>query len=138
MPALDRLHDAARNALIRDGWTITQDPLTLRTGARTLYVDLGAERLIAATKGLRKIAVEVKSLVGPSLIADLQQAVGQFAMYEDLLAEIEPERQLYLALPIEVLEVLQRDEVGALMLRRRLSRLIGFAPKTEEVVQWIP
>ena len=138
MPALDHLHDAARNALIRDGWTITQDPLTLRAGTRTRYVDLGAEKLIAATKGSRKIAVEVKSLVGASLIADLQQAVGQFAMYEDVLAQLEPDRALYLAVPIEVLEALQRDEVGALMLRRRLSRVIGFAPKTEEIVQWIP
>ena len=51
MPARDRLHNAVKNALIRDGWTITHDPLRLTSGRRNLYVDLGAERLLAAEKG---------------------------------------------------------------------------------------
>jgi len=27
MPALDLYHDTVKNALIKDGWTITDDPL---------------------------------------------------------------------------------------------------------------
>ncbi len=39
-----------RRALERDGWTITHDPLRLRWGAKDLYVDLGAEQILAAEK----------------------------------------------------------------------------------------
>lgn len=138
MPALDHLHDAVRHALIKDGWTITHDPLTLRAGGRSLYVDLGAEKLIAAERGARRIAVEVKTFIGPSLIADLQQAVGQFAMYEDVLAQLEPGRELYLAVPEAVLDTVLADEIGALMLRRRITRVVGFSPAAEEVSRWIP
>lgn len=58
MPAKDRYHDAVKAALVRDGWTITHDPLTLRWGKKDMFVDLGAEKLLAAEKGERKIAVE--------------------------------------------------------------------------------
>ncbi len=61
MPRKDNIHDAVRNALIRDGWTITQDPLFLEYGAEDMFVDLGAERLLAAERGTEKIAVETKS-----------------------------------------------------------------------------
>ncbi|MCA6544142.1 MAG: fatty-acid oxidation protein subunit alpha, partial [Pseudanabaena sp. M074S1SP2A07QC] len=42
------VHDAVRNALIKDGWQITEDPLFLKIGGVELYIDLGAEKLIAA------------------------------------------------------------------------------------------
>jgi hypothetical protein len=54
MPAKDRYHKAVRHALESDGWTITADPLTLRVGTRDLYVDLGAEKLLAAERGSEK------------------------------------------------------------------------------------
>lgn len=54
MPAYDRYHQAVRNALIKDGWTITDDPLALSVGKRTLYVDLGAEQILGAEKAARR------------------------------------------------------------------------------------
>ena len=30
MPALDIYHDAMKNALVKDGWTISHDPFHLR------------------------------------------------------------------------------------------------------------
>ena len=76
MPAKDLYHDTVKNALIKDGWTITHDPLRLRQGNDLLYVDLGAERLLTATKKDRKIDVEVKSFASPSNIAALENALG--------------------------------------------------------------
>lgn len=32
MPALDQYHLTVRNVLIKDAWTITNDPLTLTVG----------------------------------------------------------------------------------------------------------
>ena len=76
MPARDLYHNVVRNALVKDCWTITHDPLRLRWGLKDLYIDLGAEQLLAAEKPGRKIVVESKSFVGPSIGADLEQALG--------------------------------------------------------------
>lgn len=43
MPARDIYHDAVKNALIKDAWIITHDPLSLKWGKKDMYVDLGAE-----------------------------------------------------------------------------------------------
>ena len=64
--AKDLFHDAVRNALIKDGWQITEDPLFLKIGGVELYIDLGAEKLIAAERNNEKIAVEIKSFINPS------------------------------------------------------------------------
>ena len=45
MPARDIYHNTVKNALTKDGWTITHDPLKLQWGAKDLYVDLGAEHV---------------------------------------------------------------------------------------------
>jgi hypothetical protein len=72
MPAADVYHNVVKNALIKDGWTITHDPYTLTFGQRNVFVDLGAERLVAAEKGQEKIAVEIKSFLGTSDVRDLE------------------------------------------------------------------
>lgn len=72
MSAYDRFHLVVRNALVKDGWTITHDPLRLEIGERSLQVDLGAERLLAAERGTERIAVEIKSFTSASDIADLR------------------------------------------------------------------
>ncbi len=59
MPRRDLYHDAVVHALEKAGWTITADPFKLGYGTRNLYVDLGAENLLAAVKEDRVIAVEI-------------------------------------------------------------------------------
>ena len=82
MPAKDLYHDNVKNALVKDDWKITHDPLRIRlTRGKNLFVDLGAERLLAAERGIEKIAVEVKSFTRPSDMKDLEEAVGQFVLY---------------------------------------------------------
>ena len=71
MPAKDIYHNTVRTALEKDGWTITNDLLTLEIGDRSLFVDLGAEKILAAEKQGRKIAVEVKSFLSFSPVHDL-------------------------------------------------------------------
>jgi hypothetical protein len=76
MPRLDIYHNVVKAALIKDGWTITHDPFTIRFEDLTVYADLGAEKLIAAERSERKIAVEVKVFISPSPVTDLERAVG--------------------------------------------------------------
>lgn len=97
MPQRDIYHESVKRALVADGWTITHDPYTITFGARYGFIDLGAERTIAAERAGQKIAVEIKSFVGPSPVADLEAAIGQYLLYRSWLARTDPDRELYLA-----------------------------------------
>ena len=138
MPARDVYHDRVIHALTADGWRITHDPLRLHWGGKDLYIDLGAEQILAAEKAGQKIAVEIKSFLGPSVIADLQQALGQYILYHDLLARIEPDRVLYLAVHAAIFHSLFAEPIGEVLLANQRVRLLVFDPHTEEIVQWLP
>ncbi|MEL6381178.1 MAG: element excision factor XisH family protein [Cyanobacteria bacterium J06626_18] len=136
MPAKDFFHDIVRAALEKDGWRITADPLILTVGLRSVYVDLGAEKLIAAERDSEKIAVEVKSFLSTSPISDLEIAWGQFFLYARVLQKQEPERMLYLAINETTFKTLFAEEAGQLLLEEPGFRLIVFDQNTEEIVEW--
>jgi len=138
MPAYDRFHSAVRNALTKDGWTITHDPLTLELDGTRLFVDLGAEQIIGAEKDRRKIAVEIKMFTGPSRMADLEQALGQYVLYRIFLRRTDPERVLYLAVPQDVLDDLFRKRAGQGFLEDEQGRVFGFDHEREEIKEWLP
>jgi hypothetical protein len=137
MPAKDFYHDTVKNSLVVEGWTITHDPLGLKFGKKDLYIDLGASQLLAAEKAEQKIAVEIKSFSGRSDIADLEKALGQYVLYQDILVELEPERSLYMAIPDSVFSDLFEEPIGKLLLRNRRLKLITFDPKLEVIKKWI-
>jgi hypothetical protein len=64
-------------------------------------IDLGAEKLLAAEKGGEKIAVEIKSFLNPSAITDFYSALGQYLCYHLALEATQPERVLYMAVPLD-------------------------------------
>ncbi|NEO19297.1 MAG: fatty-acid oxidation protein subunit alpha [Moorea sp. SIO4G2] len=97
--AKDLFHDVVKNALIKDGWQITDDPFFLKVGGVEFFIDLGAEKLIAAERNGQRIAVEIKSFINPSSITDFHLAIGQFINYRVALKVKDPERQLFLAIP---------------------------------------
>lgn len=137
MSAKDILHDAAKQALIKDGWTITHDPLRLPFGQRKVLIDLGAEMPIGAEKAGHKIAVEVKSFLGASEVADLEQALGQYFLYEYVLSLRDPERTLYLALSANAFSIVFRDSETLNLLTRGNIHVIIFDDEREEIVRWI-
>ncbi|NEP74490.1 MULTISPECIES: element excision factor XisH family protein [Okeania] len=57
MPAQDIFHDAVKNALIKEGWTITDDPLYIEFAGVDMYVDLGSEKLFGAESELQKLFI---------------------------------------------------------------------------------
>jgi hypothetical protein len=138
MPAKDRYHDCVKNALIKDGWVITHDPLRLSWGKKDLYVDLGAERLLAAEKGERRIAVEIKSFLGDSEVDDLEKAAGQYVLYRAVLAERHPGWTLFLAVSDVVLRDVFDEELGRLLVKDQSIHILGFDPQIEEITRWIP
>jgi XisH protein len=61
MPARDIYHQLVIRALEKAGWRITHDPYRIVVGQKNLFVDLGAEQVIATEREGKRIAVEVKS-----------------------------------------------------------------------------
>ena len=138
MPQRDIFHETAKTALIKDGWIITADPLRLKLGDRNLYVDLAGEKPIAAEKGNRKIAVEIKSFTGESEVNDLQEALGQYQMYHSILPRTdELDRKLYLAIPLQVHAGIFSEPLGVAMLLDYKINLIVFDHTEEVITQWI-
>ncbi len=137
MPAKDIYHDAVKTALEKDGWTITNDPLVLQWGAKDLFVDLGAEKLLAANKNNQKIAVEIKSFIGSSQVNDLEKAVGQYIVYRNILEEVEADRILYLAISKKAFEDVFIEPLGNLVSRKNQLHLLVFNPQNQEILQWI-
>jgi hypothetical protein len=137
MPQRDVFHEVVKQALIRDGWTITHDPYPLQFGESRLYVDLGAEGPIAAEKAGRKIAVEIKSFLGASEMTDLERALGQFVLYRFLLQREEADRVLLLAIPREVHGALFDTAHGRDLATAQGLRLLVFDPEQEVLVEWI-
>jgi hypothetical protein len=121
-----------------NGWRITHDPFHVRVGRRNLFVDLGAERLIAAELDGNRIAVEVKTFEGPSEVHDLEVALGQYMLYDPFIRAKEPDRQLHLAVPLPALQNLFEEPLGLGLLSAYKLRLIVFDPALEEITQWIP
>ena len=138
MSARDIYHNTVRIALEKDGWTITHDPFPLQIGKKRLSADLGAERLISAEKELQKIVVEVKSFVGQSDVKDLQQALGQYVLYSQILNELEVKRVLYLAVSQPTFNSVFTIELGEILLKNQIVRLIVFDDESEVIVKWIP
>ncbi len=137
MAARDFYHEHVKTALTKGGWTITDDPYLVEWLGKKLQIDLGAERLIAAEKGTEKIAVEVKSFIGPSRIDDLEDALGQFMLYRFSLKRAAPERLLYLAIHEDAYTSIFQQPDGEALLEDERLRLIVFSIDRKEIVKWI-
>ena len=138
MPAKDIYHDNVKKALIKDGWTITHDPYSISVEFRSVFVDFGAERVLAAEKAEEKIAIEVKSFRSASDIADFEQALEQYAFYRSLIARTEPERKLFLAIPIDVYETTFQEPFIQPALQDLTVTLLVYDPGKEVIILWIP
>ncbi|PSB48467.1 XisH family protein [Chamaesiphon polymorphus] len=136
MPAKDIFHDAVKHALEKERWIITEDPLFLRFGGVDMYIDLAAEQLMGAEKDGEKIAVEIKSFIGVSATTEFSTALGQFLKYQLALEEREPDRVLYLAIPIDVDRGFFSLELPRRLIEKYRVNLIVYEPEEEEIVRW--
>jgi hypothetical protein len=135
--AKDIFHNIVKNALIKEDWLVTDDPLRLKVGVITFQVDLGAEKVIGAEKAGQKIAVEIKSFLNPSTITDFYNALGQFLSYRLALEKNESERILYLAVPLDVYESFFQFDFTQSAIQAYQIFLIVYDPSQETITQWI-
>jgi len=136
MPAKDIFHDAVRKGLEKEGWVITDDPLRLEVGDVEMYIDLGGEQILAAERIGEKIAVEIKSFIGKSNVYEFHTAIGQFFNYRVALEEQEPERVLYLAVPLGIYHAFFQLQFIKTVIQRSQLKLIIYDPIQEAIVAW--
>ncbi|MCC5648290.1 XisH family protein [Nostoc sp. XA013] len=137
MSARDKFHNVVKSALQKDGWRITHDPLLIRIENITdMYIDLGVERIIAAEREGEIIAVEVKSFIGTSTIYEFHTAVGQFINYRYALEEINSERVLYLAVPLNTYNDFLNKPFIKTIIQGSQINLIVYDVETEEIIRW--
>lgn len=136
MSAKDVFHDTVRNALEKERWTITDDPLFIKSLGIDFYVDLVAERIIGVEKEGQKIAVEIRSFIAASAVSEFHKAIGQYMNYRLALRNQEPDRLLYLAVPKDTYETFFRIQFVQAAVREYRIALMVFDPEKEAIVIW--
>ncbi|AFZ18450.1 XisH protein [Allocoleopsis franciscana PCC 7113] len=133
----DIYHNAVRFALVKDGWEILTEDYTLEYGGDRLYVDIAAEKSIAAEKQGQRILVEVKSFLGRSFINDLEQAVGQYVVCRDVLVETALDFELYLAITQGTYKNYFQRQLAQMIINRNQVQLLIVDAENEVIVEWI-
>jgi hypothetical protein len=138
MSAKDVFHKVVKKALQKDGWQITHDPLSISVGGVNVSIDLAAEKLIAAEREGEKIAVEVKSfLEKSSAISEFHTALGQFINYRGALRRRQPERILYLAVPLTTYKTFFQLDFPQAMIEENQVKMIIYDVEEEVIFKWI-
>ena len=135
MSAKDFYHDVVRDALDKDGWKITHDPLEFRVGV-IVRIDLGAEQLISAERMGEKIAIEVKSFLRASALSEFHGALGQYINYRRALRIEDPDRILYLAVPLSIYISFFSIDFIRDGIREDEIKLLVYDPERKEIVKW--
>lgn len=137
MAAKDVYHEGVKHALEKQQWRITADPLLFKFGGVKFQIDLAAEGILRVDRGDEKIAVEIKSFLNPSAVTDFYAALGQFLSYRIALETTEPERLLYLAIPLDTYQSFFQLEFTRTTVQSYQVKLIVYDDTREEIVQWI-
>ena len=137
MPRIDFYHEAFKEALVKDGWTITHDPLALLSKLEGgLQTDIGAEKVITAEKGLKKIAVEIKSFTTPSALHEFIKSTGQYRAYKLAMNLKKSDRFLYIAIPSFAWKVIANKEIVQALIDDVNMKIILYDPIEKNIDAW--
>jgi hypothetical protein len=136
MPAKDIFHNAVKRALEKESWVITDEQFLIRSGGVEIYIDIGAEKIIAAERNNEKIAIEVKSFLGNSKIYEFHAAIGQFINYRSILEDEQPDRILYLAVPLDIYNSFFQLPFTQKIIRNNNVNTIVYEPEEEVIIKW--
>jgi len=79
---------------------------------------------------------EIKSFIGSSPLTEFHQALGQFMNYREALANQDPERILYLAVPVDTYETFFLSQFGQYAVERFGLKLLVYKVQTEVIATW--
>lgn len=135
--ARDIFHENVKQALIEEGWNVTNDPLTFKIGKVQVQIDLGAERLIAAEKGEERIAIEIKTFGNVSFITALYEAIGKYIVYRNVLSLSQSDRTLFLAIPENIYNRFFDEKVIRKTIEDEKIKLVIYNQLTQTITQWV-
>jgi hypothetical protein len=136
MPAKDIFHDTVTRALKKENWVITDEQFLIRSGGVEIYIDIGAEKIIAAERNNEKIAIEVKSFLGNSKMYEFHAAIGQFINYRSILEDEQPDRILYLAVPLDIYNSFFQLPFTQKIITNNKVKVIVYEPEDEVILKW--
>ena len=137
MPRRDFYHEAFKEALVKDGWTITHDPLALLSKVEGgLQTDIGAEKVITAEKGWKKIAVEIRSFTTPSALHEFIKSTGQYRAYKLAMNLKKSDRFLYIAIPSFAWKVIANKEIVQALIDDVNMKIILYNPIEKNIDAW--
>lgn len=137
MPRKDIYHDCVKIALEKEGWLITHDPLNLTVDDTPLFADLGAEAMFVAERQGEKIAVEIKTFGGQSLVQNLHEALGKYNVYKTALSILYPDWNIYLAVPTNIYDNFFQRIFIQKVLKDYNVKLIVYNHESEIIESWI-
>ncbi len=111
-----------------DYWVIFRSSATGRYWSRT------ANR---RRQGIRANLCRNKEFLAPSTVSEFHTALGQFLKYRVALKVKEPERVLFLAVPVDIYNDFFGEEIAQLSVTEYQVKLLIFNPDREEIVKWI-
>ncbi len=135
--ARDKFHQEVRQAIEKEGWNITDDPLSLKIGRIPVQIDLGAEKLLGAERNGEKIAIEIKTFGIASFISAFHDAVGQYIVYREALEELEDKRTLFLAIPKDTYDEYGEEPLVQRVFTNNRINIIVYEPNSKIITSWL-
>lgn len=94
--ALNKIHNAVKNALIKDVWEITAENFQFQFMDLELDGDLEAQKIFADER-IENIYIVIKDFFGASILSDFETAFGKFVLLKTVYSEIKSDFKTYLA-----------------------------------------
>jgi hypothetical protein len=133
MPAKDRYHDSVVRALVKAGWTIDDEQVTLLLESRTMWIDLQASHGRYQTV----LMIEVKELAEVnSPIEALANAIGKIILYRVAMRIKKLHFPLVLAISVASYHGILQEDIGIGVIDELDIPLIVYDPDTENIVLW--
>jgi hypothetical protein len=90
-----------------------------------------------AKKNGKKIIIEIKTFAGRSFIKELQQALGQYELYFDMLELTGLDYELYMAISEFVYKDFFLQKGTQMIVQRHKIKLLVVNIEREEIVKWV-
>jgi hypothetical protein len=137
MPALDSCHFQIVRALQKEGWQVAPRPKYIYDENVTVFIDIEALRSANGNdENNRRIYIEVKCFPDPGSTRELYIAIGQYLVYQTVLASQTTPIPIYLAIPINVYDGTFNSTVRKTVKEHKI-KLVVVDLETETIVQWL-
>jgi hypothetical protein len=123
-----------KRALIKDGWTITDEQVTLIYGGRTLFVDMQATRnedgfvILAEVKELYDVDSEVEAFAN---------AIGKYVLYRTGLMVNKNPTPIYLAVTEKAYLGILSSRIGKTVIEYLKMLIVVVDHENEVIVRWM-